>query len=156
MAPTRWTYTDPALLALFPATYVAHLVEEWLAPASVLLWTLEAEPGSGTWFVAGNAAGVVLMLTAVRLVRRGPRFHWIAPALAVAVLLNTVGHVAGAAQTSRYSAGMVSAVALWVPLGLLTLVRAWDQADRRTLMAGVIAGMLVELSVVGALALNAR
>jgi hypothetical protein len=42
-AASRWTFNDPVLLSLFPATYVLHLAEEWFSPASIVHWTTRAE-----------------------------------------------------------------------------------------------------------------
>jgi hypothetical protein len=150
--PTRWTFYDPALLYLFPLTYLVHLVEEWFAAAPIVLWGVRADPPvAAASFVAAHAAGIVLMVIGVRLVRRDSRYHWIAPALATAVLLNTAGHLVGTLASGSYSAGLLTGVVLWAPLGGLTLVRAWDQASARTLYAGIAVGVAVEVIVVSAL-----
>ena len=152
--PTRWTFHDATLLHLFPITYLLHLTEEWVVAAPIALWTERMErPLAAVSFLALNAMGLVLMAIGIRLVRRGARFHWIVPALATAVLLNTAGHLVGSSFVGTYSAGLITAVILWVPLGLLTLIRVWDQATTRTLAAGVIVGVAVELVVVTTLRL---
>ena len=87
------------------------------------------------------------MVIGIRLVRRGRTFHWIVPALGCAVLLNTSGHVAGSFFARAYSAGLATSIILWVPLGLLTVIRACEQTDRRTIAAGVLAGITIELVV---------
>jgi hypothetical protein len=150
--PSRWAFHDPALLWLFPATYLAHLLEEWFARAPILLWTLSLRaPLDSRWFLGANSLGLALMIVAVRLVPRGPRWHWIAPALATSVLLNSVGHLAGALMAGHYSAGLATAVILWIPLGMLTLARAAHQARISALWWGVTAGALVDLAVIGAI-----
>jgi hypothetical protein len=156
MQSVRWKFYDPALLYLFPATYIAHLVEEWLASAPIRLWAIEADrPLAAIPFMSANATGLLLMLAGIHLVRRGARFRWIVPALATAVLLNTAGHLAGSFAAGGYSAGLITAVVLWVPLGMLTLLRAWDQATPRTLVGGVAVGVVVEIVVVFAIRLGA-
>jgi hypothetical protein len=152
METFRWKFYDPALLALFPLTYVLHLGEEWFAFAPIVHWTARADrPLDPAFFIIANGLGLALMLNGVWLAFRLSRFRWVAPALAVAVLLNTAGHLVGSASIGAYSAGLISAVVLWIPLGMLTLVRAWDQATRRTLVAGVIVGCVIELTVVALL-----
>lgn len=93
------------------------------------------------------------MLAGIRLAHRSARFHWIVPALAAAVLLNTAGHLVGSFSTGGYSTGLITAIILWIPLGLLTLTRVWDQASARTLVAGLVIGVLIELVVVAMLSL---
>ena len=150
---TRWTYYDPALLYLFPATYIAHLLEEWFAGAPIVLWAARAERPLGGAFIAANAFALVLMLVGIRLVNQGSRFHWIVPALATAVLLNTCGHLAGSFTTGGYSAGLMTAMILWVPLGLLTLFRVWDQAPVIMFRAGLLVGVAIEAIVAATLRL---
>ena len=41
--PSRWKFSDPALLWLFPASYVLHFVEELATTAPVLVWTASLE-----------------------------------------------------------------------------------------------------------------
>jgi hypothetical protein len=146
---TRWKFHDPALLWLFPATYVVHVVEETLASAPVLLWNVRLDrPFNLAAFTAANAAGILLTAAGVRLVGRGPAFHWIVPALVTAVVLNTAGHFVGSIAARRYSAGLLSAAVLWVPVALLTIMRVWDQSTTRNLVAGTVVGVAIELVVI--------
>jgi hypothetical protein len=154
MQTLRWKFYDPVLLSLFPITYVLHLCEEWLASAPIVHWTTRAErPLDAVFFIGANAVGLILMLIGIRLAHRSSRFHWIVPALAAAVLLNTAGHLVGSFATGGYSAGLITAIILWIPLGMLTLMRVWDHASGRTLAAGLIIGVLIELVVVAMLSL---
>jgi Protein of unknown function with HXXEE motif len=149
---TRWKFYDPALLFLFPVSYVVHLAEEWFAAAPIVeWWSAAGHPLDPTRFVVANAIGLSLMLNGIYLVSHGSRFRWIVPALATAVLLNTAGHLVGSVRIQAYSAGLISAIILWTPLGLLTMLRVWDQARSRVLIVGVCAGAIVELVVVLAL-----
>jgi hypothetical protein len=150
--PTRWRFDDPALLYLFPASYFLHLVEESMSTAPIVHWGVPAHrPLMQAFFLTANASAMALMLLGIRLVRRGPAFHWIVPALATAVLLNTLGHLSGSLSVRGYSAGLVTAVVMWIPLGLLTLLRTWDQAPAGVLRAGVAAGAAIELIVTATL-----
>lgn len=148
----RWRFQDPALLWLFPITYLVHLAEEVWSTAPILLWRARLEPPVAiVGFVAANMAGLLLMVTGVVLVGRGGRFDWIVPALAVALLLNTAGHFAGSIAFREYSAGLTTAMMLWVPLAGLTLLRVWDQSTRRTLVGGAVIGALIEALVFAAM-----
>lgn len=148
----RWKFYDPVVLWLFPVTYVLHLSEEWLSSAPIAHWTTRADrPLDGTSFIGANIVGLLLMLIGIRLAPGSTRFHWIVPALATAVLLNTGGHLLGSVSIGGYSAGLITGVILWIPLGMLTLMRVWDQASARTLVAGIIVGVVIELTVVAML-----
>jgi hypothetical protein len=148
----RWKFDDPALLHLYPVTYVLHLLEEWTAAAPLVQWGVRADhPLDATTFVAANIIGLVLMIAGIVLVGRTAAFAWVVPALGTAVALNTAGHVVGSVVTGGYSAGLVTAVVLWIPLALLTLLRVWDQASGRTFTTGLAAGLIIELVVVSVL-----
>ena len=141
----RWQFHDPWLLFLFPATYVVHIVEETTVGAPILLWTAVMTPPIPVLvFVSVNAVGLLLMTVGAWLVPRGPAFAWIAPGIATAVLLNTAGHLAGSFLARAYSAGLMSAVVLWVPLAMLMLLRVWDQTSSKTLGVGIAIGVLIE------------
>jgi hypothetical protein len=153
----RWKFYDPVLLWLFPPTYVLHLAEEWFVSAPILLWIVRLDrPLTGWAFLVPSACALALMITGVSLVNRGVRYHWIAPAIATALLLNAAGHLVGSVLEAQYSAGLMTAAVLWVPLGLLLLLRVWDQAGWRTWRAGLGVGALIELIVVLVMFVSAR
>ena len=68
-------------------------------------------------------------------------------AIATILLVNTAAHAAGALITRAYAPGLVTAVVFYVPLGMLALIRAFDQADRASLARGVVAGVAVHALV---------
>jgi len=148
----RWKFYDPVLLTLYPATYVLHLFEEWFASAPIVHWGLHASrPLVVPYFVGLNGVGLLLMVVGISLVRDDSRFQWIVPALGTSVVLNTIGHVVGSAVSGGYSAGLITAVVFWIPLGLLTLIRVWDQASARMLRAGLLVGAAIEVLVTAVL-----
>jgi hypothetical protein len=144
-ATTRWRFHDPALLWIFPFTYAAHIVEEGVVSAPILLWhvRLDAQNAIAS-FMTGQLIGFVLMLSGISLAGRTPRFHWVVPALATAILLNTAGHMMGSVAGQEYSAGLITAIVFWVPLALLTFVRVLDQASQKTVLAGTLVGIAIE------------
>lgn len=157
MAATRWKFYDPALLWLFPGSYALHLLEEWAVDAPIALWHVHLVRPIDAWaFVLPNLFGLALMSVGVRLVGRNPRYDWIAPALATAVLLNTAGHFVGSIVTGHYSAGLTTGVVFWIPLGLLTLIRVASQSTPKTLWGSAVVGVAIELVVVAVLATIAR
>jgi hypothetical protein len=142
----RWHYADPPLLWLYPVTYVVHIAEElWMGQGYVHWMRSRGSRISEELFVVGNAVGLMLMISGTWLATHRPRYAWIAVALAFAVLLNTVDHLTASFASATYSPGLGSAVVLWIPLGLLTLVRAWYQASRREWWGGLCATSLIHV-----------
>jgi len=102
---------------------------------------------SDTAFLAINGAAMLLLVAAIRAASRAESNGWVAVAIATVFLINTISHAAGAALTRSYAPGLISAVVLYVPLGSLTMIRAFDQAPRAVLVRGMIIGATVHALV---------
>lgn len=138
---------------LFPATYVAHVAEEYGAGEGFPAWISRAvgfdlAPGL---FLAYNVFGLAMMLVGVWLVLRVRRMEWIVTTMATAFLLNALSHAVASAVTRTYSPGLVTGLALWVPLCAWTLARAWRTTDRIPFFRAVAVGLLVHAVVLAAL-----
>jgi hypothetical protein len=79
---TRWRFNDPALLWIFLVTYVAHIVEEAVVTAPILLWHVRIDrPLSMASFLTAQVLGLVLMAAGVSLAPTNARFYWVVPRL---------------------------------------------------------------------------
>jgi len=143
----RWQYRDAGLLWPFAPAYAIHVAEEWFAGFPDWAARIAGRPIPGTAFIAINAVAMVLLLAAIRAATRDERQGWMAVGIATIVLVNTAAHAVGAVMTQSYAPGLISAVVLYVPLGSLTMARAFDQAPRAQLARGVIAGLLIHAIV---------
>jgi hypothetical protein len=139
---------------LFPATYILHLCEEYFVAGGFPLWAerrLRLQ-FSDAEFVAWNAFAFALMCGGAWLVSRDPKFRFIEIALAVAVLGNVLAHVLGSLMTRTHSPGLLTAVALWIPVGVYSLQRAWAVSTRKARIAGVYIGLSIVLVTMAAVA----
>jgi hypothetical protein len=145
----RWHYLDPALLWLFPLAYAAHLGEETLAGEGFRMWIARvgAGPISLPGFILINAVGMTIFVVGVAVATRRQAFGWIAIGLATLVLLNAGLHVLGTLAARTYSPGLLTAVALYVPLGGITGLRAATQASGSDWRMGLLAGAGVQAAV---------
>ena len=139
----RWHYRDAGLLWPFVPAYMIHVAEEWFAGFPQWLVQIAGRPLPGSAFLLINGVALVLMIAAIRAATRAERNGWIGVAIATIALVNTAAHVAGAALTRSYAPGLVSAVVLYVPLGSLAMIRAFDHAPRDQVRRGIVAGILV-------------
>lgn len=139
----RWHYRDAGLLWPFVPAYAIHVAEEWFGGFTTWVAQIAGSPMSGDAFVAINLIAMLLLVVAIRAAARDEANGWIAVTIATIGLINTVSHAGGALMTRSYSPGLASAVVLYIPLGLLTMIRASEQAPRATLARGVIAGVLL-------------
>jgi hypothetical protein len=146
----RWHYRDPLLLWLFVPAYLVHLAEEYWAGPGLPAWfarILGRELPEAA-FVAINGAAFVLLIAAVRAAARREAAGWIAVAVATVVSLNAVLHLLGALATASYSPGMISGVVVYLPLGLLTLIRAGHQQAPPAFARGIAAGIAFHALVI--------
>ena len=97
-------------------------------------------------FVIINGLAMLLMIVGVRAAIRSEESGWIAVTIATIALVNTLSHLAGALLTRGYAPGVISAVVLYIPLGSLTMIRAFDQA-RHHVPRGVVVGVLLHAVV---------
>lgn len=144
----RWHYRDPLLLWLFVPAYLAHLAEEWWAGFPEWIAAFAGRPLPGEAFLAMNAAALLLLFAATMAATRRESAGWLAVAIATVFTLNAVLHLLGAFASASYSPGMVTGVVLYVPLGLLTLLRAWHQQPPSQFARGVAAGVAVHAVVI--------
>jgi hypothetical protein len=96
-------------------------------------------------FVAWNAFAFVLMCVAAWLISRDAKFRFIEIALALAVLGNVAAHGVGSLITWTYSPGLITALAVWSPLGLRRLRSARRASTRRGRRAGTYIGIATVL-----------
>jgi hypothetical protein len=143
----RWEYRDAALLWLFVPAYMIHVAEEWFAGFTAWVARFAGRPVPADAFLIINGIALLLLIAAIRASTRNQASGWMAIAVATIALVNTMSHVGGAIFTQSYSPGLVSAVILYVPLGSLTMIRAWDQAPAEQLTRGIVAGMALHALV---------
>lgn len=143
----RWQYRDAGLLWLFVPAYVVHVAEEWFGGFPQWVRLMAGGPMPAAAFFAINGIALVLLVAGVRAAIRSDRHGWIAVTVATIALVNTGAHAAGAALTRSYSPGLISAVVLYVPLGLLAMIRALDQAPRAQLARGIAIGLILHALV---------
>jgi hypothetical protein len=146
----RWHYRDPALIWLFLPAYLAHLAEEvWGGfPAWVAL--LVGRPLPLRSFVMINAVALAGLAIGIGAASRRESAGWFAVAVASALGLNAVLHLAASLLTGTYSPGLITGIVFYVPLAVLTLVRASDQLPSTTVWRGVVAGLVLHAIVIAA------
>lgn len=110
-----WSLTFAALI---------HIFEEFVWPGGFKAWWLSLHPeitkSVTTPFLVGINALLVVMCVLIAFAVQAPRGNGVAAWLTFAALLaaNGVFHVAAATRTRRYSPGMISGVALYLPLAV--------------------------------------
>ena len=138
---------------LFPASYLLHIAEEYFGGFPLFVAGFTGFPMSNTAFLVANALFWILMVAAASWAVRSTSAVPIVVLLATIVTINAVLHGAAALLTRSYSPGMMSGVSLWLPLGVVSLVRGnrmlAPSAFRNAVALGVGVHILVPLVALG-------
>jgi hypothetical protein len=136
-------------LALFPATYLLHILEEYFAGEGFYRWISRITDVSltGGQFLSMNAVLWVIMICAIFAVHSYSTGGWIVIGLAALVCVNGLGHALATLRAGSYSPGMVTGLIVWVPLGIYALIRTAPLLPAWQLWIGVAAGLLTQAAV---------
>ena len=150
----RNSYRAPGLAWCFVPAYAAHVAEEWLGGFPEWFAVLAGSPMGREPFLSLNLIGLVVMSAGIAAGVRWASAGWCVIAVATVALLNSVAHLGASLLTATYSPGLVTGLALWLPLALVALSRAWRETEPGFFATGVLAGLaghaLVTLSAVAA------
>ena len=101
-----------------------HILEEFVFPGGFKSWWCAYRPEtagsvSNGFLIVINAA-LLAFSAAVAVAVQAPRGNGVAAWLALAALLfsNAIFHLIGAFQSKRYSPGMITGIALYIPLAI--------------------------------------
>ena len=133
---------------LLPASYLAHIAEEYWGgfPAWIArFWGVESSVAN---FLAWNGGALVMMCVGVALVLLTKSYRWLLVSFGTVVLINGAVHALASVATWSYSPGLITGLLLYVPLGLFTLRRAKERANARNIRAGIIVGVVMHAVVV--------
>ena len=136
-----WRYDDPPLVWLFVAAYAAHVVEEFFGGFPQWVALVAGRPLPVREFAIINAFGLAAMVAAARVSTRREPLAWLAIGVATVVLVNALLHLLGSLLTGTYSPGLITGVVLYLPLGLLLLLRASHQAPASFLLRDILTGL---------------
>ena len=140
---------------LFPFTYLIHIAEEYWGGEgySAYLFRLRGVQLSPTRFLVFQSLGVVLIVVGVILSQhfKFPRF--MLGMLGALVLCNGITHAVTALRHGGYGPGLISCLLIWIPLGLVTLVRLYGQMSPVRYVVAAAIGFAIN-AIVGLIALR--
>ena len=138
-----------AWLTLFPLTYLGHIGEEYWCGggySKYLLtnYSVELSPQRFLWL---HALGVLLMGLGV-VAGIALRFPITMLAMLSAIVLgNTLVHTIRSVHAWMYTPGLITAIALWLPLGCISLIGLWPFASASKLALAVVVGTVTNCVV---------
>jgi hypothetical protein len=140
---SRETTFSAAWLALLPAVYLIHLLDERLSgigTAEFATRYLEIRFTNSAW-LAVNAPSFLAFAASALLVARHRWPDWVAVALATHLALHGLGRVPTSAWFATLAPGVVSGLAVCLPSGVATLLRGHRALTRAQFRIGVLVGL---------------
>lgn len=136
MANKEPTLKSPSAhwLWLFVATYIIHIAEEYWGGEGYSAHLLKNRGVymSPTRFLIVQAIGTALMAAGVLLARRLKFPNAMAVILGAAVLGNAFTHTVNAIRAQSYEPGLISAMVIWIPLGLFSIIHFRRYVSNKT------------------------
>ncbi len=111
-------------LALFPLTYLLHIVEEYWGGYCYSNYVLNHPETdlSPTTFLTLQSLGLILMIAGILLAIRFSFAHRMLVILGSVILVNGLVHTGRSISEGVYDPGLITSLVLWIPLGGATLL----------------------------------
>ena len=134
---------------IFPITYLIHIAEEYWGGEgySAYLFRVRGVHMSPARFLAAQSIGFLLVTTAVILARQLSFPQTMILILGTIVLVNGLTHSVTSITTHSYGPGLYSSVFIWIPLGILTLLRFKVAVSRRRYWLCIGIGVFVNVLI---------
>jgi hypothetical protein len=132
-----------------PLAYALHLAEEWYGGEGLFAWTervLGAEL-SPPRFVILNAVVWPLFAALTVLAIRSRPYAWFLVTFATVVVVNASLHALGTLAFGSYSPGLVTGLALYLPLGGFTLVAGRKNLPSTRFVGALFLGVMIHVVV---------
>jgi uncharacterized protein with HXXEE motif len=114
---------------VFPITFLIHITEEYFGGEgySGYLLRLRGIALSPQRFLVGQAIAFAFMVAGIILAKHFKFLNHMIVIMGAVVLINALTHGVQSVAHGQYVPGLVTAIILWLPLGMITLLRFKSQ-----------------------------
>jgi hypothetical protein len=134
---------------LFPLTYLIHIAEEYFVAGgySAYLYRLRGVHLSNTRFLISQGIGVVLLVAGVIIAKKLAFSRVMIVILGAVVFTNALSHMMTSAIHSSYGPGLWSSIFVWLPLGVLSIVRSFPSVKRNKFWMALAIGVGINVII---------
>jgi hypothetical protein len=134
---------------IFPLTYLIHIAEEYWGGEgySAYIFRVRGVQLSPARFLAAQSLGFFLVTLAVILARQFSFPQTMLLILGTIVLINGLTHSFTSITTHSYGPGLYSSIFLWLPLGIITLLRFRCAVSTKRYLMCIGIGVLVNVLI---------
>jgi hypothetical protein len=132
-------------LSLFLSTYLIHIAEEYFGGEgySTYLFKNYGVELSQSRFLVLQSLGLSLMAAGLLLAGTFKFPHTMLVVVATVVISNALIHVTRSIIGARYEPGLVSAIGLWLPLGVIALYSNCGRMTAARFWLATLAGLAI-------------
>jgi hypothetical protein len=134
---------------LLPLAYAIHVIEEGYGGRGLVGWMIERGglPLSMAMFLGINLVGLAILAIATWGSRKRPSWTWTLVSAGTILFVNGIAHVAASVAVRDYVSGMLTGIALYIPLGAVLLLRVRRLVRPRVFWAAVAVGFVIHAAV---------
>ena len=138
----RWVW-------LLPLAYALHVIEEGYGGRGLVGWMIERGGLrlSMAMFLGINLVGLAIIAIATWGSRKRPSWTWTLASAGTILFVNGIAHVAASVAVRDYVSGMLTGIALYIPLGAVLLLRVRRLVRPRLFWAAVAVGFVIHAAV---------
>jgi hypothetical protein len=138
----RWVW-------LLPLAYALHVIEEGYGGRGLVGWMIERGGLRLTMamFLGINLVGLASIAIATWGSRKRPSWTWTLASAGTILFVNGIAHVAASVAVRDYVSGMLTGIALYIPLGAVLLLRVRRLVRPRVFWAAVAVGFVIHAAV---------
>jgi hypothetical protein len=134
---------------IFPLTYLIHIAEEYWGGEgySAYIFRVRGVHFSPARFLVAQSGGFILVTIAVILARQLYFPQRMLLILGTIVLINGLTHCVTNITAHGYGPGLYSSVFIWIPLGIITLLRFKSAVTRQRYWLCIGIGVFVNVLI---------
>ncbi len=134
---------------IFPLTYLIHIAEEYWGGEgySAYIFRIRGVHLTPARFLVAQSIGFILVTLAVILARQFNFPQTMLLILGTIVLTNGLTHSVTSITAHGYAPGLYSSILIWIPLGIITLLRFKGAVSKQRYWLCIGIGVLVNVMI---------
>lgn len=141
---------------LFPVAYLTHLAEEYVGGGALYITALTKLKGLNLTpreFLIISSVALLLLILGIILSQKFKFPEWFLVCLGTILLINGFIHAITTLLTVNYNPGVITGILIFIPLGIITLIRLKMRMSGRRYLMAIAVGIVIH-GVVTLLALK--
>lgn len=131
---------------LFPFAYLIHITEEYVGGGALYIAALTKLKGvdlTSRQFLIINGVAFPLLILGIILSQKFNFPEWMLVCLGTIFLINGFAHTIASLAMADYHPGLITGILIFIPLGVLTLIRLKTRMSARRYLMAIVVGIAI-------------